>query len=358
MSYPAFSAPPGKARQWPTWLRETPGANVLVLRAFLGVTFVVAGVQKLANPNFFKASDPTGIEATMKSAQTFSPIGGLLGPAIHVAALLGIVIALGELAVGLGTLAGFMSRTAARAGMLLSLMFFLTVSWSTTPYYYGADIVFLFAWTPFALSGAGAFSFDSWFHSRKQAALTDAAPQSADAVKRRFAMRKIGLAASLAGFVAVFAGMSSAVGRLVAGSNDASASSDTIPGGSTGPTTTTASGGTGKPTSTTTAGGTPKGKFIGPASAVAVGNAEPFQAGAVPAYVLQPAAEEFVAFSRICTHEGCTVNYVHAVQQFQCPCHGSVYDADTGAVISGPAPLPLPKIPVVKASNGGLYATE
>ena len=49
----------------------------------------------------------------MKSAQNFSPIGGLLGPAIHVATLVGVVIAFAELAVGLGTLLGFRARLAA-----------------------------------------------------------------------------------------------------------------------------------------------------------------------------------------------------------------------------------------------------
>jgi len=44
---------------------------------------------------------------------------------------------------------------AGAAGAVLALTFFLTVSWNTTPYYYGADIVFLFAWTPFITMGAG-----------------------------------------------------------------------------------------------------------------------------------------------------------------------------------------------------------
>ena len=35
-----------------------------------------------------------------------------------------------------------------------------------------------------------------------------------------------------------------------------------------------------------------------------------------------------------------------AGKQLQCPCHGSVYDATTGAVLSGPAPRALDKIAV------------
>ena len=63
-----------------------------------------------------------------------------------------------------------------------------------------------------------------------------------------------------------------------------------------------------------------------------------------PALVSRPKAGEIVAFSAICTHMGCTVN--PAGKQLHCPCHGSTYDAATGKVLHGPAPRPLPKIPV------------
>ncbi len=51
-------------------------------------------------------------------------------------------------------------------------------------------------------------------------------------------------------------------------------------------------------------------------------------------------------FSATCTHQGCQVS---AVQdgKILCPCHGSVFDATTGAVVSGPAGRPLPKVAVV-----------
>lgn len=63
-----------------------------------------------------------------------------------------------------------------------------------------------------------------------------------------------------------------------------------------------------------------------------------------PVIVSQPKAGEIVAFSAVCTHRGCTVAPDGA--QLHCPCHGSVYDAFTGEVISGPAPSPLPKVSV------------
>ncbi|ANZ24273.1 (2Fe-2S)-binding protein [Rhodococcus sp. WB1] len=55
--------------------------------------------------------------------------------------------------------------------------------------------------------------------------------------------------------------------------------------------------------------------------------------------VTQPAAGEVLAFSAICTHQGCTVA---AVQDgtINCPCHGSRFNLD-GTVANGPAARPL-----------------
>ena len=131
------------------------GRVLLPLRAFLGFTFCFAGLQKLANPRFFDASDPASIQAQLAGAAHRSPIHALISPLTHVAVPLGIVIAFGELAVGVGTLLGLRARLAAAGGVALSLMLFLTVSFHAAPYYTGADIVFAFAWTPLLLAGSG-----------------------------------------------------------------------------------------------------------------------------------------------------------------------------------------------------------
>lgn len=68
-----------------------------------------------------------------------------------------------------------------------------------------------------------------------------------------------------------------------------------------------------------------------------------------PVAVAQPSAGEAVAFSAICTHMGCTVDPDGS--QLKCPCHGSVYNAFTGDVVSGPAPAALASVPV-KVKNG------
>ncbi len=58
----------------------------------------------------------------------------------------------------------------------------------------------------------------------------------------------------------------------------------------------------------------------------------------------------FIALSKICTHQGCTVAYNKNANDFQCPCHGAVYN-DSGKVMGGPAPAPLKKYTVVKNGN-------
>lgn len=60
--------------------------------------------------------------------------------------------------------------------------------------------------------------------------------------------------------------------------------------------------------------------------------------------VSQPTAGEVVAFSAICTHEGCIV--VPEKKGLNCPCHKSLFDTVTGAVLKGPATEPLPAVKV------------
>src|SRR3954464_10672064 len=142
-------------QQWAQDRLRQPGWLILPLRAFLGVTFLYASLQKLANPGYLNPSDPQSVVGQMQSLRHVSPIGPLLGLSLHAPTLVGLSIAGGELAVALGVLVGLWTRLAALGGMALSLTFLLTVSWHTTPYYYGSDIVFFFAWMVIALLGAG-----------------------------------------------------------------------------------------------------------------------------------------------------------------------------------------------------------
>jgi thiosulfate dehydrogenase [quinone] large subunit len=161
----------GGASVWGLRLAE-PGWLLLPLRGFLGVTFGYAGLQKLANPSFLDPQSPASIARQMSALRGTSPIGPLLAVSAHAPVLVGLAIAAGELAVGIGALLGLYVRIAAAGGALLALTFFLTVSWATRPYYYGADIVFVFAWlTLLGFGDRGVLSLQAWSRHRARASL-------------------------------------------------------------------------------------------------------------------------------------------------------------------------------------------
>ncbi len=149
----------------------TAGWYLLPLRLFLGVTFLFAGLQKLANPDFFRATSPISIHAQLVGASHTSPIGSLLGHLVGSASGIGALIAVAEVAVGVGALLGLLTRIAAIGGMLVSISLFLAISFHSRPYFTGSDIVFVFAWTPLVLGGAaGAPALDTWWARRRAAA--------------------------------------------------------------------------------------------------------------------------------------------------------------------------------------------
>ncbi|WP_405391666.1 Rieske (2Fe-2S) protein [Streptomyces sp. NBC_01102] len=57
--------------------------------------------------------------------------------------------------------------------------------------------------------------------------------------------------------------------------------------------------------------------------------------------VTQPEADDFKAFSAVCTHAGCIVSSV-GDGTINCACHGSRFSITDAAVEAGPAPRPLP----------------
>lgn len=69
--------------------------------------------------------------------------------------------------------------------------------------------------------------------------------------------------------------------------------------------------------------------------------------------VLVRDGDQVHGLSATCTHQGCTVSGV-ADGRITCPCHGSVFDAATGDVITGPASSPLPAVPV-EVRDGAVY---
>lgn len=81
-----------------------------------------------------------------------------------------------------------------------------------------------------------------------------------------------------------------------------------------------------------------------------------------PPYPLSPpgrtewGVQGYVAYSKMCTHLGCPVGlYQSQTQQLVCPCHQSIFDVASGAIPEfGPAPRPLPQLPLKVDSAGFL----
>ncbi len=61
----------------------------------------------------------------------------------------------------------------------------------------------------------------------------------------------------------------------------------------------------------------------------------------------------FYVLSTVCTHLGCTPNWLQADEKFKCPCHGSGF-VKTGINVEGPAPRPLERYKVTMAEDGQL----
>lgn len=379
-------------RQWSQLRFRQAGWLLLPLRAFLAVTFIYAGSQKLANPTYLSPTNPASVVGQMHTLRHVSPIGPLLGLSLHAPTLVGLLIAFGELAVGIGVLLGLWTRLAALGGMALALTFFLTVSWTTTPYYYGSDIVFFFAWSVIAAFGAGeVLSMDGWLQQRARTAAglqplaalvsvevprlrqmcprADACglrpagtctrgncgvfptaerlrPQIGADLDRRRVLLGTRSVLIVGGATLATGGLTAWLGRLAGGTKGSShAALGATDKQSTAPTSTA-------PDPTARATSAPKarapGTAIGRTSQVPVGQAGRFTdpKSGRPAWVVHPSGSTFVAFSAVCTHAGCSVQFDSSSLQFVCPCHGGTYDARNGQVLAGPPPSPLPTIPV------------
>jgi thiosulfate dehydrogenase [quinone] large subunit len=366
---------------------------LLPLRIFLGVTFIYAGLQKLANPTFFSAKNPSGIKAQLIGAVHTSPLHALLAHLVNFSFPIGLTIAYAELAIGLGALLGLWTRVAAVGGAVLSLCLFLTVSYHSSPYYTGADIVFFFAWLPFILSGSSSrLSIDAWiaayvakkegvakpeyvalpftqvqrlcgnFHEDTCAAreflacdaavcpvlLGDHAPLvtrvSIDTLDRRTLVVGSVVAASAATAAVIFGSTVAATGKLIGNASPPIASTNVLSLG-------------GKDAEPTPSGTKYSGTLLGAAKQVPVDKPATFTipTSGDPGIIFHDKAEDFFGYDTVCPHMGCTVAYSPSADLLICPCHGSEFLVSTGAVIQGPSPRGLLKLDIVEEPDGNLY---
>ena len=206
------SARPGLAADW-----SSQPIAMRVLRAFLGVTFVYAGIQKFADPNFLHAGTPDYIGSQLQAFSNGSPIGPVLRFLGHVPVLTGVGIALAEIAIGLGTLLGVARFTSAIGGLAISVMLFLSATWHVHPYFLGSDSMYAVAWL--------AYLAGTWESERRRRGIGAGPGYRSSTRSPDESRRQMLRGAMVAGAALLFAG----VGRLLAGPPGGAAASGFSP---------------------------------------------------------------------------------------------------------------------------------
>src|SRR5919201_2820238 len=282
-------------------------AALLPLRLFIGATFVYAGLDKLTDPTFFDHNAPTYIGQQMAGyVRTGSPLSWLLtNLAIPHATFFGALIALGELWVGLATLAGLLTRVAALGGLALSLTFYLTSSWAIRPYFMGPDLPFALGWLALLLAGPTAFSLDAYLfgaawgahRGRPESGLRvrHAALPEQRLLARRSFVSGIGAVVTLL----VSGGLIGGIARLLTPTRG--------DGDSTAPRTDGGAANAGSGRKSRPAGGV----LIGSVKTLPINRARPFTDPHTgdPAVLIHLSSGRFLAYSAVCTHAGCMVAY-------------------------------------------------
>lgn len=357
---------------------SVPARAILPMRLFVGVTFVYAGVDKLLDPSFFDANSPASIYGQLEAFTRVSPVAFLIRPMEPFALLLGLLIAFAEVAIGLGAITGLAFRLAAIGGTLLSLLFWLTASWATRPYYYGPDLPYAFAWATLAIAGTGGLLVPRWVSELGRPAEDDGlrSPNRRPGWARRgepaedvSPQRRVILQAGVLSVGALAVYSLAAPLRFVMGAR----ASDTGTAGfdaATDQAAATTAGPT-NPTTTepaTTPAGSPDASAPPssvPLAGLAIAHiADVDKAGAKrfhvpsgapadmqpgdPGIIMKLPDGTYVAYDARCTHEGCRVGWDKVDNVLLCPCHGAAFDpTNHGAVLGGPTNQPLLELPIL-----------
>ena len=264
-----------------------------VMRLWLGVTWIYAGWDKASDPGYLTAGSPTFIGTQLSAFATNSPIGFALESVIESATQIGIFVMLAEFAIGAATLLWIAPTWAAFGGFAMSLGLWLSSTWQVQPYFLASNSAYTILWLTYFL-----FLYGSRRNSKV-------------AIDRRGFLR--------VSTVAAFAVAAAVVGKVFPKTGSASAS----------------------------AGEKTASKKIIEEESLKVGETYNFESKAgTPAVLFRTKAGVF-AYSAVCTHEGCTVQFNSASKNLQCGCHGAVFDPFDGArVVTGPTNQPLAKIEV------------
>jgi len=260
-----------------------------IMRLWLGGTWIYAGWDKASDPGFLTDGSRTFIGSQLAAYAQNSPIDFLLNRMIEHATQVGIFVMLSEFAVGFATLLWIAPTWAALGGFLTSLTLWLSSTWNIQPYFLASNSVYTVLWLTYFLFLYG---------SRRKSNIS---------VDRRGFIR----ISSIAGLTVAAVGL----GRLFPKSAAATVSA------------------------------TPQN--IIEDSSLSIGETFNFTSKSGSPAVLFKSKTGVYAYSAVCTHEGCTVQYNSASKNLQCGCHGAVFDPESdGNALSGPTNKPLPKIKV------------
>ena len=275
--------------------------SIAVLRLWLGITWVYAGWYKATDPQFLTPNTSGYIGTQLANYQLNSPISFLLRHMVEHAGIVGLFVMLSEFAIGFATLTGFMLVYASLGGLLMSATLWLSASWTVKPYFLGSDTAYMVMW---------AVLLGSIFKNSRKLKL----PNFTD-------RREVISLASIAGLSILGVVIGKAFTRKAQSNLQSQSSSSSS-------------------------------QAIAKVSDISIGKAIHIKdAQGAPGYIFRTKAGVF-AYSAICTHQGCTVNFNSDNGHFQCPCHGAEFDPANGAkVLAGPAPSPLTKIKISVQGN-------
>jgi len=268
-----------------------------VMRIWLGVTWMYAGFDKASDPGFLKSGSPSFIGTQLSAFSVNSPIGFIFSKLIENATQVGIFIMFAEFAIGAATLLWIAPTWAAFGGFAMSLTLWLASTWNVKPYFLASNSAYTILWLSYFLFLYG---------SRRRSKVS---------LDRRGFIR--------GSTVAAIAIAGAGLGRIFP---------KTVAGAASGP------------------------KNIIKDAALKVGETHSFVSkGGTPAVLFRTKSGIF-AYSAVCTHQGCTVQFNSASQKLQCGCHGAVFDPFNEAkVVAGPTNTPLAKIEV---SEEGAWIVE
>jgi len=273
-----------------SWRNQSWGLRIM--RVWLGCTWIYAGWDKATDAGFLSRGSSTFIGTQLSGYSTQSPLGaGPFDTLIEYSLQVGVIVMVGEFAIGLATLLWVAPTLAALGGFSMSLSLWLASTFTASPYFLASNTAYAILWLSYLLLIK---------NKRKGFSMS---------LERRGVMR----IAIIAGLSAAFAG----AGKFFtpkAMQDSANAATST--------------------------------KIVKLAS-LKVGATKNFVlADGAPAILFRTKTGVF-AYSTICTHQGCTVAYEPAKKILKCPCHLAEFDPFKSAKpVVGPAINPLGKVKV------------